>query len=154
ILGALTLASSAPGRRYGVAELALAEELSRRTAAAIDNALLYREAQEAIRARQIFLTVASHELRTPLTSLQLTLDGLERREARGEPSSHQQIRQALATSLRQTKRLGVLVGQLLDISVIATGRFELNREEFDLRDLARATAEDLRERLVQSGSPL
>jgi PAS domain S-box-containing protein len=45
-LGAITLCSSRPGR-YGRAELALAEELGNRAALAVDNALLYREAQGA-----------------------------------------------------------------------------------------------------------
>ena len=46
-LGALTLVSSESGRRYGAADLSLAEELARRAALAIDNALLYRREHEA-----------------------------------------------------------------------------------------------------------
>ncbi|MBI4496774.1 MAG: PAS domain S-box protein, partial [Chloroflexi bacterium] len=44
-LGTLTLVSAAPGR-YGPADLALAEELARRAALAIDNARLYRAAED------------------------------------------------------------------------------------------------------------
>ena len=40
-LGAITLASAESGRRYGAAELELAEELARRAALAVDNARLY-----------------------------------------------------------------------------------------------------------------
>jgi PAS domain S-box-containing protein len=47
VFGSLTLAASESGRRYGVADLALAEELGRRAALAIDNARLYRAAREA-----------------------------------------------------------------------------------------------------------
>jgi PAS domain S-box-containing protein len=46
-LGALLFVSAESGRRYGEADLALAQDLARRAAAAIDNALLYREAREA-----------------------------------------------------------------------------------------------------------
>lgn len=49
-LGALTFISCSPGRRYGRADLALAEELARRCALAIDNARLYDE-QRAMVAR-------------------------------------------------------------------------------------------------------
>src|SRR4029077_16548297 len=36
-------------------------------------------AEQAVRVRDEFLSVASHELRTPLTSLQLAIQGLSRR---------------------------------------------------------------------------
>ena len=50
-VGSITLASSQP-RRYGAAEVSLAEELAARAALAIDNARLYREAQEAVKTRR------------------------------------------------------------------------------------------------------
>ncbi|HEX8107936.1 MAG TPA: AAA family ATPase, partial [Kofleriaceae bacterium] len=75
-LGTLTLVAATPGRRFSPADLDLAVEVARRAAAAIDKARLYREAQDAIRLRDEFLTVASHELRTPMTSLTLSLQTL------------------------------------------------------------------------------
>src|SRR5690606_37521559 len=68
-LGVITLLSTDPSRRYGATDLALAEELARRCAVAVDNARLYAESQQAIRARDEFLSIASHELRTPLTAI-------------------------------------------------------------------------------------
>jgi signal transduction histidine kinase len=50
-LGVLILISAESGRRYDAEDLALAEELARRAAAAVDNAELYRAAQEAIGRR-------------------------------------------------------------------------------------------------------
>jgi PAS domain S-box-containing protein len=50
--GAITVATSESGRRYDNHDLALAEELARRAATAIDNAQLYRLAQEEIAERQ------------------------------------------------------------------------------------------------------
>src|SRR5204862_5368677 len=48
------------GRRYGAADLAAAEDLARRAAAAVDNALLFREAEEAgARARESLALVDS-----------------------------------------------------------------------------------------------
>ena len=46
-LGALTLVSSESGRRFGETDLELAEDLARRAALAIDNAMLYRREHEA-----------------------------------------------------------------------------------------------------------
>jgi PAS domain S-box-containing protein len=47
VLGALSLVHAESGRRYGPADLALAEELARRAAVAIDNARLFGETEEA-----------------------------------------------------------------------------------------------------------
>ena len=69
MLGAISFGATGGGRRYGPDDLALAEELARRAAAAIDNARLYASAQAAIGLREEFLGVAAHELRTPLTTL-------------------------------------------------------------------------------------
>ncbi|MFL5735161.1 MAG: GAF domain-containing protein, partial [Chloroflexia bacterium] len=48
-LGAITFVSAESGRGYDPADLEVADELARRAAVAIDNARLYREAQEASR---------------------------------------------------------------------------------------------------------
>ena len=65
-LGALTLVYAESGRRYGEAEVLLAEELGRRAAQAVDNARLYQEATRAIRTRDDLLAVVSHDLKNPL----------------------------------------------------------------------------------------
>ncbi|HLH30469.1 MAG TPA: ATP-binding protein, partial [Terriglobia bacterium] len=48
-LGAITLASESPARRYTENDLNFAEELARRAALGIDNARLYSEAQSALK---------------------------------------------------------------------------------------------------------
>jgi PAS domain S-box-containing protein len=54
-LGVLTLVHGASGRRYGTADVAMAEDLARHCALAIDNARLYREARDAeARLRRLF----------------------------------------------------------------------------------------------------
>ncbi|WDT75162.1 MAG: ATP-binding protein [Candidatus Manganitrophus sp.] len=52
ILGAITFISAESGRRYNQTDLALAEDLARRAALAIENARLYRAAQEEIAERK------------------------------------------------------------------------------------------------------
>lgn len=59
-LGVMTLVLADRTRRYGPRDLSLAQDLARRSAVAIDNARLYHEAQEAIRARDEFLSIAAH----------------------------------------------------------------------------------------------
>jgi PAS domain S-box-containing protein len=56
-LGAITFVSSRPGRSYGVDDLRLAEELARRASAAIENARLYRQAEERAEAARALATI-------------------------------------------------------------------------------------------------
>ncbi len=57
VLGAITFVSAESGRRYSQADLATAQDLARRAATAVDNALLFREAQAARREAQESLAV-------------------------------------------------------------------------------------------------
>lgn len=66
-LGAISLVSTQQGRRYGAADLALAEELARRAVLSIENGQLYREAQEAsenLRQAIVILGEQQQQLRT------------------------------------------------------------------------------------------
>jgi PAS domain S-box-containing protein len=71
-LGAISLVYAESGRRYGEADLALAEELARRAALAVDNARLYNEAQREIAERKR----AQEELRRSRDELEIILRGV------------------------------------------------------------------------------
>jgi len=71
-LGAITLVSAESGRRYGEADLELAEELARRAALAVDNARLYEEARKEIAEREW----AQAELRSSRDELGIILGGV------------------------------------------------------------------------------
>jgi GAF domain-containing protein len=123
MLGAMTFALTRPDWRSGPSQIALAEELARRAAVAIEHADLYKAAQEAICLRDEFLSLASHELRTPLTSLGLSLQSLHRASAGGaRPLDPAKVGSALHRALQQQARLTRLVGDLLDVSRIGAGR--------------------------------
>lgn len=156
MLGVLTLGSGVPGRRYGEKELELAQEVARRATVAYDNARLYQQAQEAIRIRDLFLMVAAHELRTPLTSLKLRLSTLRRlaQQAPEQVVRTDALLGALPRIEAQAERLHLLIEQLLDVSHIGAGRFELMREEVELCQVVQGVVEDLREQLLRCGSRL
>ena len=71
-LGVITLVSAESRRRYGRADLRLAEELARRAALAVDNARLYQEAQGEIAERRR----AQEELRGSRDQLEAVLRGV------------------------------------------------------------------------------
>ena len=129
-------------------------------------ARLYREAQEAVKLRDEFLSIASHELRTPLTALQLQLESLDRGTKRvqgGDPDGQQSAKRELgaekiatkiALALRQTTRLSKLIDSLLDISRITSGRLELQLEEFNLVDLVHEVVERFTEEAADTAGPI
>ncbi|HZI06094.1 MAG TPA: HAMP domain-containing sensor histidine kinase, partial [Archangium sp.] len=139
VLGALTLAHGESSRRYGQEELRLAEDLARRAAVSVDNALLYREAQKAIGLRAGLLQVAAHELRTPVTALKLNVQALVGCTRREEAWSERTVSRLKGLE-RGVGRLGVLVDELLDVSRITSGRLVLHPEELDLAELVREVA--------------
>ncbi|MCY1017693.1 GAF domain-containing protein [Pyxidicoccus sp. MSG2] len=152
-LGALTFVTSR--RPYDARDLELAQELSRRAALAIDNARLYREARQAIRLREEFLSIASHELKTPISALQLQVQNLEaalKRSPSGIPPDR--LRRGLEAVGRQLKRQTQLVNELLDVSRISAGRLELSLEPLDLGALVREVAERFEPELARTGTPL
>ncbi len=152
-LGVLSLLRAAPPRRYEATDLAFALELARRIGLAIDNAHLYEQAREAIRARDEFLQIASHELRTPLMTLQLQLDSLMRALDRAGVHDERLARKlTMATS--QTVRLARLVESLLDVSRITAGKVVLELEPLDLAELVRDVAARLQPDARKAGSRL
>ncbi len=155
-LGVLSLTSAEPSRRHDFADLALAEELGCRAAFAIDNAELYRKSQESIRARDEFLSVASHELKTPLTSMALRAQQILMLLARGPdgPRLASQLSAMLHVVNRQLQRLGLLVGELLDVSRITSGRFTLRLEEVDLAAVVRDVTDRFSEQIQTNGCTL
>jgi predicted ATPase/signal transduction histidine kinase/tRNA A-37 threonylcarbamoyl transferase component Bud32 len=137
LFGVLSLVSATQRRRYGPADLDLAVEVTRRASIAIDNARLYREAQDAIRLRDEFLSVASHELRTPMTSLTLSLQTLLHAGPPGKALDPKTISSLLHLAYHQGERLTQLIRDLLDVSRIKTGQLRLTITAVDLAELVR-----------------
>ena len=128
-LGAIGLFSAAPARRYDDFDLWLAGEIGRRAGLAIDNARLYGEAQAAIRARDEVVSVVSHDLRNPLNSILMSAQMLdELLEAQGLPEAARKLTGVLT---RSAERMNRMIQDLLDISRLESGRFQLETQPLD-----------------------
>ena len=108
-------------------------------------------AEEALRIRDEFLSVASHELKTPLTALQIELYGMK---APIEKSGDERLQRKLGRAARSADRLSRLTEMLLDVSRIATGRLELTREPFDLRPAIEQVVETMQGTAAQANCDL
>ncbi|MDQ4079822.1 MAG: PAS domain S-box protein, partial [Gemmatimonadota bacterium] len=133
-IGVLTLVSSESRRRYGEDELALAQEIARRAAMAVDNAGLYEAALVASRAKSDFLAVMSHELRTPLNAIigyaELLLMGVPAAIPAATQGHVQRIRAA-------SRHLLEIVEEILTFSRMEAGREAVVRAPADAAALAR-----------------
>ncbi len=118
-----------------------------------ENARLYRQAQEAIAARDEFLSIASHELRTPLTPLLIQMKRLLGVRGRGglERMTPAEIRTVVEGSSRQVMRISSLIDSLLDVSRITAGRLTLEVEQVDLAEAAREIAVRFADDTVSGG---
>jgi PAS domain S-box-containing protein len=109
-------------------------------------------AQEAVRLRDEFISIASHELRTPITSLLLQHDafvskwqGVQRPE---------DVATYTARVRRQLNRLRRLVEELLDVSRLGAGRLTLKKEQVALESVVKDVLETLAEDLERAECPL
>jgi signal transduction histidine kinase len=142
VTGILYLENRLIAGAFSKDKLLLLELLASQAAISLENASLYREAQEAIRLRDEFLGVASHELRTPLTPLKLHLQRMQSASLAGEVST---VERGISSGLRQVNRLEELVENLLDVSRLDLSPLELNRQALDLAELVREVVVRFRE---------
>ncbi|MCC6628010.1 MAG: sensor histidine kinase [Chloroflexi bacterium] len=140
VLGALSLLTAGSDQRFGPAETALAEEMARRIALAVDNARLYSEALAALHRRDEFLSVAAHELKTPVAGLKGSAQLLQRAEASGRLES-ERLQRGLARIVEASDRLTALTDDLLDSTRIRLGQLALRAEPLDLAALTRTIVE-------------
>jgi signal transduction histidine kinase len=150
--GAMVIAFGASERHYDEQCLEVAEELGRRVGMAIENARTYREAREAVRLRDEFLTIAGHELRTPLTALKLQLQAVAHALGRDRPPGPADLSPRVDRTLGLANRLQQLIDHLLDVSYITSQRLVLDRQETDLAALWRAVIERHAPEAARSGS--
>jgi len=85
------------------------------------------ELHKRVEERDQFLAMLSHELRNPLAAMTLAVDSIDARARE---------RTELAIVARQTRHLGKLVDDLLDISRVTSNKIVLNRTRVDLAEIA------------------
>lgn len=147
-LGTMTFVADQSRRKYAEGDLELAEAIARRATAAIENAQLYRAAQEAVRVRDAFLSIAAHELRTPLTALLGQAQLLKRRMERTATTTDRDLR-SINVVAEQARRLNQLIMALLDISRLEQGQFSITFSTIDVTEVTRHVVEETRAMLDQ-----
>jgi PAS domain S-box-containing protein len=109
-----------------------------------DKVIARQRLEEALKARDDFVSLVSHELRNPLNVLQLQIaSSVARLNSSAEPMSADMMRQRLAAMERTMTLLSSEVDRLLEVSRMVRGSIKLQFEEFDLGVLAQEVVQKL-----------
>ncbi|HLU64690.1 MAG TPA: response regulator, partial [Kofleriaceae bacterium] len=146
VIGTIGMARTAARPVFDEVDVRIASELARRTAAALENASLFRQAERARasaeaanRVKDEFLAIATHELRTPMTSIlgytRLLLSGALPEERRDT---------ALEIIDRNTSLQAKLLDDLVDFTRVTSGKLHLDVAPVQLAHVAEIALETIR----------
>ena len=153
-LGFIVL-GAADAARYQEDHLALAEDLARRCALAVDNTKLYRamiaerdKAAEASRAKDDFLGILGHELRNPLVPILGWTRNLKKDPA---VAANSFLHQGVETLERNARSILRLADDCLDLVRISERKVALKQEALDLNRVVQGCIEALRPAAQEKG---
>jgi PAS domain S-box-containing protein len=98
------------------------------------------EQKEVANQKDNFLAVASHELKTPVTSLKAYAQVMETLFRRSGDTKNAEL---VARMDKQVNRLNSLIGDLLDVTKINSGRMQFNNSTFDFNELVEEVTESI-----------
>lgn len=104
--------------------------------------------EKADSAKDRFLALLSHELRNPLAAVSTAAELL------AGPALPDEQRRAIALLRRQARTMKLLLDDLLDVSRLAAGRFELRPAEVDLAEVIEPALEAVEATLRAAGHHL
>lgn len=165
LIGFILLGSKLSGEQYQGEEVTFLAALAPQAATALENARLYKESLEFAeklntevkrathdlqaanvqlmdmdKAKSEFLNIASHQLYTPITALRGYVSMMIEGDF-GKVAPEQM--EVLKILMKSATRLIELIKNLLDISRIESGRFELKLEQVDISFMAKELVQDL-----------
>jgi signal transduction histidine kinase len=133
-LGTVLFLRTGPGSSYDRHDLALATELTDRAALAIENALLYDEAQRAVQLRDELQRIVAHDLRDPLNAISLST-GLIARLV--ESDARPILERAISNQREAISAMKGLITDLLCAAKLESGRLAIEVELISCEELLR-----------------
>ncbi|MEO6258872.1 MAG: ATP-binding protein [Thermoanaerobaculia bacterium] len=142
-IGVLVLSEKA-NAQFNADDETVLTQFAQMASVALQNARLYREAQEANRAKDDFLATLAHELRTPMTGILGWVQMLKTDNSMDENATL--AIQMIESSTRVQARL---VEDLLDVSRIIAGKLRVDRAPVELAPVVEAVVETFRARAAE-----
>ena len=106
--------------------------------------LLYRNLlrqQKLADIKNEFISNITHELKTPIATVGVAIEALKNFNAIDDP---QKTKEYLDISANELQRLGLLVDKVLKLSMFEKKEIELNKENFDLKELTREVLDTMK----------
>ncbi len=166
MFGMIVLGSKISGDPYFEQDINLLGGLTSQASVAFKNAMLYSEVQDLSenlekkvdeqvkelkkayeklqridKTKTEFMSIVSHQLRTPLSIIKGHLSMIKEGVYDDDPEKRDSV---LENVYEANERLIALVNDVLNVSRIQAGRVEINKEEADIEDIVRKTAERMR----------
>lgn len=158
LVGRISLISGRPEGTWDEDTMYLAEQAAADLARAVGHAHLYEEQRQMVaeleaadQAKAFWVSNVSHELRTPLTSVRGYLEMVRDGEAGELPDEAATM---LGAVDRNAARLQGLIENLLTLSKVGAGTFQVKKSRVDVEDLARSVVSDMAGAAARSGVAL
>jgi PAS domain S-box-containing protein len=101
--------------------------------------ILFEQAQLANRARDDMLAVVSHELKNPLAAIVISASSALKLELNDKKGN---LRKRLVTIYRSAEQMSRLIGDLVDLASIQSGRLTIQRAVLDAKTVVEAAADE------------
>lgn len=136
-IGVMFFGSNNVRKSYNYEDLVVAEELGIRVSMAVENASLYKEAQQATLARDEVLRIVAHDLRNPISAIRLTTEIL----LKTLPENLVNERKKQEMILKSADRANRLIQDLLDVARIEVGQLSIEKSKCSISDLIHEISE-------------
>jgi signal transduction histidine kinase len=138
-LGTLQLWDKKDAAEFDEVDEAILTQLAQLAAVALENARLFRAAQDATRARDDLVAIVSHDLRNPVHTISMAASFLL--EIAPANDRRIQARRQLEVIQRSASRANRLIQDLLDVAKIQAGGLAVDPIPVDVKSLINEAAE-------------
>ena len=132
-LGTIQLWDKKDGLDFDEADQAILTQLAQLAAVALENARLFRAAQDATHARDDLVAIVSHDLRNPIHTIHMAASFLL--DVAPADDRRVQARRQLEVIQRSAMRANRLIQDLLDVARIQAGGLAVDPVPVDVRSL-------------------
>ena len=109
------------------------------------------EAENAVEMRDKFMSIASHELKTPLTTILLHLRATLKRTSTQSIAdfSGEKLVKSLSVAEQQSQRLTIMIKDLLNVSLVSTGRIQIQTQPAELSQIIENLVQTFEEQITK-----
>jgi signal transduction histidine kinase len=132
-LGTIQLWDKKDGQNFDEADQAILTQLAQLSAVALENARLFRAAQDATRARDDLVAIVSHDLRNPVHTIHMAASFLL--DIAPANDRRVQARRQLEVIQRSANRANRLIQDLLDVAKIQAGGLAVEQVPVEVKSL-------------------